>query len=93
MTFPALQSVVSGRPYAVTGVSGRAPLSLEDFIGDVTFTVASNGHSCSIHGSGRLAGPGVRFHEKSGGPGKDLRVWEVTATSDHGFEAQTLSMY
>ena len=84
-------AVISGVPYLITEVAGRRPVALTDFIGStVSFTAHRGAGSCIIVGDGVAWGPDVRFNQKAGGAGKDVRVWDISwQTSDHTFQART----
>ena len=93
MTFSAPESIASGCSYTVTEVSGRPPVELGDFVGDVAFIAVKDAQQCRIEGTGRPAESAVRFHEKDGPSGKDLRVWEITVTATNEFRALSLSIF
>ena len=93
MTFPAPISVASGCPYAVIDVAGHVPAALDDFVGEVSFTAVKDQQSCRISGVGGFAGDSLRFYEKDDSTGRDLRVWQVTATGARDFLAQAISRY
>ena len=84
--------VVSGVPYLVTEVAGREPTVMEDFIGSaVAFTARRDAASCVVVGDGIAHGHSVRFNQKAGGAGRDVRVWEICFNaSDRTFRAQTI---
>lgn len=86
-TPPAL--VVSCAPYTVTAVEGRAPRSLHEFEGTISFVVDGPTGGHQIFGEGGDAHDGaVRFYEKDQeGVGKDVRVWTVSISPDRGFVA------
>ena len=58
MTFTAAGPVASGCPYVVTDVAGRSPAGLDDFVGDIAFTVRKGDQSCQVSGTGGRTGPG-----------------------------------
>ena len=94
MTDQDSAQVVSGVPYLVTAVAGRPPVSLHDFVGSVQFTVTRQAQLCHIGGLGAEGDLGVRFNQKAGTTGKDLRVWEITQDQPDGpFHAQTASNF
>ncbi len=85
--------VVSGMPYLITAVAGQPPTGLTDFIGSaVTFTAQRNSFACVVVGDGVAWGHDVRFNEKAGAAGRDVRVWDISVNdSDHTFQARTTS--
>lgn len=88
-TTPAM--IVSGVPYAVTGVEGRTPTSLEEFEGQVTIHTHGPTGDHDVTGSGELAHDGtVKLHEKHDhGTGRDVRTWTVSPAPDgDGFDAE-----
>ncbi len=94
MTDQDSAQVISGVPYLVTEVGGRPPRSLTDFTGEVNFTASRGDRSCHISGIGSATDTGVRFHEKDGPTGKDIRIWQITRTELAGpFHAQTISNF
>ena len=93
MTYFAPESIASGCPYVVTDVAGRAPAALEDFVGNIAFTAMKDQQTHQVDGTGAWAGAVVRFNEKDDSTGKDLRVWQITATPTQQFEAQTIANY
>lgn len=82
MTYPTPDLVVSGVPFPVREVGGRAPATLEDFHGEVTFVLEDRTGERTVAGEGHPAGDDVRVHEKAAGTGKDVRVWCVKQTGD-----------
>jgi hypothetical protein len=89
MTSPTPDLVVSGVPFPVREVDGRAPSSLEDFLGDATLVLEDRSGPRSVTGTGHQDGDAVRVHEKAAGTGKDVRVWCVRSAGD-GFTAETV---
>ena len=82
MTMAAQEPVVSGQWYTVTEVDGRPPTGLASCVGERVLTLAMNGLSHRMFGTGVEHSAGVRFHQKVLGlDGKDVRVW---TTSDPG---------
>ncbi len=84
-------SVISGRPYPVSGVGDGAPASLDDFLGERSFTIDMSGQLYAVHGIGSRLDDLIRFHEKSL-HGKDVRVWHVTQTAS-GFCAEHIAAF
>lgn len=94
MTDQDSAQVISGVPYLVTEVAGRPPSSLRDFVGDVQFTVTRQEQLCHLGGVGAQTDLGVRFNQKAGTSGKDVRIWQITQTEPGGpFHAQTVSNF
>lgn len=87
MTAPTPQMIVSGVPYAVTEVDDRVPSALAEFAGSATFAVEGATGRHVVLGEGTVQDGYVRFHEKAGAGGKDLRVWHV-AEVDGAFQAE-----
>lgn len=87
MTATTPQPVVSGLPYTVLDVDGREPSTLADFAGEAIFTLAGKTGRHVIVGEGQSLDQEVRFHEKAGVGGKDVRVWIVRAVEGGGFTA------
>jgi hypothetical protein len=88
MTFSAADPVASGRPYNILDVSGAAPGTLEQFLGDASFTIAKDGAESLVCGRGSPQQDGVRFQEKDmEHDGKDVRVWQVAQQGDGAFTA------
>lgn len=82
-------AVISGRPYPVQLVGGRAPGSLADFVGATEFTIDADTPGRSVPGVGAERDGQVRFHEKDSGPdGKDVRVWVIRRTADGRYLAE-----
>jgi hypothetical protein len=86
--------VVSGVPYTVTAVNGRAPASLDDFAGDIVeVAIARGDQRLMVRGTSRVDHDSVVIHEKTfDGAGKDVRTWHVSVEAD-GFQATERSMY
>ena len=95
MNNTAPDAVASGMPYRVIDIAGRAPHSLDQFVGDTYFVVDKGGTRSTVRGQGSLRGETVRFHEKGGtdGTGRDSRVWTVTQSGAGEFVAATVSEY
>jgi hypothetical protein len=67
--------------YPVVEVKGRAPVSLEDFLGVTSFTVIKAGLTYRVFGTGHPDNAVVRFQQQDlGWDGRDLRAWTITAT-------------
>lgn len=86
----SLGMVVSGLPYPVTDIAGRPPQSLADFVTATDFTIDMEHQPYVVHGSGMEREECVRFYEKGADDegGKDVRVWQITATAEGGFLAE-----
>ena len=93
MTFSSRASVASGRPYLVVEVSGAHPADIADFVGDISFVAVIDTQTYRIEGTGARNAAGVRFFEKDGATGKDLRTWQVISTIAGDFEAEALSIF
>ena len=94
MTDQDSAQVISGVPYLITEVAGRPPSSLHDFLGTVQFIVTRDEQRCHLDGVGAQADLGVRFNQKAGTSGKDVRIWQITHTEPGGpFHAQTVSNF
>jgi hypothetical protein len=93
MTHEASDAVASGQPYSVLTVAGGEPLSLDQFVGETSFTINKGGIHSDVGGQGMFADSGVRFHEKHDPGGKDVRVWHVTASEDGSFNAASAAVY
>ena len=87
----ACTPVVSGVPYLIIEVAGQRPTMLGAFIGSaVSFTARRGDLVCVVVGDGVAWGDDVRFNEKAGGAGKDVRVWDISfQLSDRTFRART----
>jgi hypothetical protein len=90
MTGPTPQMVVSGVPYRVVEVDGREPVELVDFAGVVGFVLDGATGRLEVLGEGAAHEEAVRFHEKAGEGGKDVRVWHIHRADDAGFTAQVV---
>ena len=89
MTMAAQEPVVSGQLYMVTEVDGRPPTGLADCIGERVLTLAMNGLSHRMFGTGVEHSASVRFHQKDLGPdGKDVRVWTISDPGDNSLLAE-----
>jgi len=93
MTLNGAGSVISGVPYLIIDVAGRQPVRINEFVGDVDFTVVKDTQAVRVSGTGVRDGREVRFYQKDRGSGKDLRTWQVSATAEREFEARTISNY
>jgi hypothetical protein len=77
----------------VLEVDGHQPNELQDFACDVSFVVGLD-PPVLVHGTGRIDGQTVRFHEKDmDHSGKDIRVWEVRAGDDGQFVAENAAQF
>jgi hypothetical protein len=92
MTFATPEPISSGTRYPVTLAGARPPSSLDDFVGDVDFTIDRENEPYVVQGSGRISGDQVRFHEKDKQFGKDVRVWHVAPSAD-GFDAEHAAFF
>jgi len=89
MSFATSMMVVSGKPYRVLQVSGRAPSDLADFLDAEEFTMDMEGEPYLVRGSGSRSESDVRFHEKDmDHDGKDVRVWRLSHHEDGDFLAE-----
>ncbi|GIG30527.1 hypothetical protein [Cellulomonas marina] len=88
MTSTEAATIVSGVPYGITVVGGRAPTALTDFVGPVSIEVRGATGSHEVHGTGVAHDGGVvRLYQKDhAGTGKDVRVWSISSGAD-GFVA------
>lgn len=73
-------SVISGVAHPVESVAGHLPTLLAQFLNETEFTVDMAGEPHLVRGCGSRLGGKVRFFEKDGVLGRDVRVWHVTAT-------------
>jgi hypothetical protein len=88
MSFHPPKSVISGVAYAVLDVGERSPTSIQEFVGVTRFTIDNHGPYV-VRGCGALSAGRVRFYEKDhGGDGRDVRVWQITASGEAGFTAE-----
>jgi hypothetical protein len=93
MSFTTPTTVPSGMSIRVLEVDGHQPNELQDFAGDVSFVVGLD-PPVLVHGTGRVDGQTVRFHEKDvDHSGKDIRVWEVRAEEDGHFVAEHVAQF
>lgn len=85
--------VISGVAHRVTSV-GREdpPCGLEEFLGDTEFTIDMAGAPYVVRGCGGRLGSQVRFHEKQGALGHDVRVWHVTQ-AEQGILAEHVAAF
>ncbi len=89
----SVDATASGLPYPVLTVGGQPPVSLEQFVGDASFTVSKSGTESSVAGCGTLRDGEVRFQEKGLGDGKDVRVWQIRQTRDSAYTAESISRF
>lgn len=87
MPRPTPTSVVSGIAYPVLRVGGRACEQLSDFLDYTDFTIDVDG-PYTAKGCGGANGDEVRFYEKDGGSGRDVRVWRIVRTDEGDFTAE-----
>jgi hypothetical protein len=94
MTFFASDPVPSGLAYGIVTVSGGRPVSFDQFIGEVSFTISRGTVESVVRGQGSAAGDGVRFQEKDlSHNGKDVRVWQISKDLAGVFNAATVSSF
>ena len=88
MSYAAADPNPSGQQHPVVLVARRPPADLADFVGQgVVLTLARAGVEQVVTGDGARTGDGVRFHEKDGSSGKDVRVWHIAGAHGDGFTA------
>jgi hypothetical protein len=92
MTAETRPIVASGKPYPVTASPDAASTSLDQFLGDVEFTLDGGGAPFVIQGHGVQLDDVVRVHEKDHQGGKDVRVWHVSRR-DGGFVAEHIAAF
>jgi hypothetical protein len=93
MSFTTPTTVPSGMSVRVLEVDGHPPNELQDFAGEVSFVVGLD-PPVLVHGTGRVDGPTVRFHEKDvDHSGKDIRVWAVRPERDGHFVAEHAAQF
>jgi hypothetical protein len=91
MSYAAADPIPSGLPHPVVLVARRPPVELGDFVGDdVVLTLARGGEEHVVTGQGARTGDDVRFYEKDGSSGKDVRVWRIAGADGGGFTAETV---
>lgn len=91
MTELAIDSVVSGVPYAVTRSDGSPAATVAEFTGATAFLVHQAAQHSLICGTGVLdvAGTSVRFYQKDPQhDGRDVRIWRLQASEDAGVTAR-----
>jgi hypothetical protein len=94
MTFFAADPISSGRPYRVLAAGGQAPSTLDQFLGEASFTIAKDGAESLVSGLGSPHEAGVRFHEKNvAHDGKDVRVWQISQDSSGAFVATATAAF
>ena len=54
-------------------------------------TLARKGVEHVVCGDGASSGDGVRFHEKDGSSGKDVRVWQISGVEGGAFSSAPLA--
>lgn len=77
MSLPAPDPVISGVPYVVVEVEGRAPDTVGAVASAEVFVLEGRTGRHVVRGEGSGDDDGVRFHEKGGPGGKDVRVWSI----------------
>lgn len=70
--------IVSGRGYRITGVAGHPVHDLSELLGPVTEFTIDDPSGYVVRGTARWDGTTVKFYEKDGGTGRDLRRWRLT---------------
>ena len=94
MAFAASEPVESGQSYAVTVVNGQTPSTLTDFFGDTSITVAKDGATLVLCGSGAGIRGAVSFQQKHPDHGgKDVRMWLITDRGDGTFHAVPVAAF
>jgi hypothetical protein len=86
-------ATASGLPYPVVAVSGEAPLSLDQFVGTLSFTVEKGSAQSEVSGVGSRNAAGVRFQEKDATDGKDVRVWQIRQSSQGSLTAESIAAF
>jgi hypothetical protein len=77
-------------PYRVVELDGHAPVDLAGFAGVVGFVLDGATGRLEVLGEGAVHEGSVRFHEKAGEGGKDVRVWHIHPGRDGGFTAEVV---
>ena len=91
MSYAAADPISSGQQHPVVLVARRPPADLADFVGHgVVVTLARAGVEHVVTGDGCFTGEAVRFHEKDGSSGKDVRVWQIVGADGGGFTAESV---
>jgi hypothetical protein len=86
-------AIASGLPYHVLSVSGAPPASLDQFVGELGFVVDKGSVESAIEGVGARNADGVRFQEKDGYDGKDVRVWQIRQGASGQLTAESVSAF
>jgi hypothetical protein len=89
----SVDATASGLPYRVVTVNGELPTSLEQFAGEVSFTVSKSGTESSVAGVGTVHESAVRFQEKELSVSKDVRVWQIRQSAEGTYTAETISQF
>lgn len=89
MSMTSPDPVISGVPYVVVEVDGRAPDSVDALAGAAGIVVEGTTGRHVVLGQGARSDDGVRFHEKGGSGGKDVRVWNIHREPDGTIVAVT----
>ena len=82
MSQPTPDLVISGVPYVVVEVDGHAPDTVAGLATAGEFVIEGGTGRHVVRGEGSGTDDGVRFHEKGGPGGKDIRVWNIRPGSE-----------
>jgi len=82
MNLPAPDPVISGIPYVVVEVDGTPPDTVGGLAAAEELVIEGRTGRHVVRGEGSGTDDGVRFHEKAGPGGKDVRVWNIRRGSD-----------
>ena len=64
--------------YTVTGVAGRDPVTLDDFVGATTLTFADDARNHRLVGAGLLDDDVVQFHDRDlESASEDAKIWTI----------------
>jgi hypothetical protein len=75
--------------YIVTGVGGRDPVTLDDFVGATTVTVADDARSHRLLGAGLRDDDAVQFHDRElESATEDIKVWTIVQEGDGRMTAE-----
>lgn len=89
----SVDAIASGLPYHVLSVAGAPPATLDQFVGELGFIVDKGSVESAICGVGTRNADGVRFQEKDGPDGKDVRVWQIRQVAAGRVTAESLSAF